>query len=562
MDVDRLRALIAAGRELASDLNGEVVLQRLLNCAREMTGARYAAIGVLDVSGTGLERFITSGLDDETRNAIGDLPRGRGVLGQLISDPRPLRLHEVSEHPASAGFPAAHPVMHTFLGVPIVVEGMTWGNLYLTDKDTGDFDADDEEVAVVLADWAAVALANARLFRGEADRRVELERTVRALETTTEISHALSGVADVDRVLDLVVQRSSVLLGARSTCVALLEGDELVIAAVAGEGSDRRPGSRLPANDRVVRSALLGVRAEARGTGASDSFALGELRARHALTSPLIHKGRPLGLLLALDRDGEDAPFTSKEQRVMEALAAGAATAVASARTATDKALRFSIAASEAERRRWARELHDETLQELAGVRVLLSVARRSGDPARWRVAIDDTIELIGGGIHNLRSLITDLRPAALDELGVQAALEALASRIARQHGLEVNLEMDLSFRNDAEKGRLPEEIEATIYRLVQEALTNVVKHAGARRALVKLTDEVGHVDVIVRDDGAGFDPSTADTGYGLLGMRERLALARAVLTIDSAPGAGTAVHARIPIAGGDALVSPEPTPG
>src|SRR3954471_106058 len=163
MDEPRLRRLLDVGRSLISELEPEVVLQRLLEVAREVTGARYAAIGVLDERRESLERFLTVGVDEDTHRQIGDLPRGRGVLGALISDPRPLRLRDVSAHPQSYGFPLAHPEMTTFLGVPIIIEGQAWGNLYLTEKaGGGEFSADDEEATVVLADWAAIAIANAR----------------------------------------------------------------------------------------------------------------------------------------------------------------------------------------------------------------------------------------------------------------------------------------------------------------------------------------------------------------------------------------------------------------
>ena len=152
----------------------------------------------------------------------------------LTSDSRPLRLADVGAHPQSYGFPDAHPPMTTFLGVPIVIEGQAWGNLYLTEKGGGEFTDGDEEAVVVLADWAAIAITNARLYRDVRERRDELERTNRGLETTTEISRALAGVTDLDRVLELIVKRSRALIDARVAEIALLEGDEFVIAAVAG----------------------------------------------------------------------------------------------------------------------------------------------------------------------------------------------------------------------------------------------------------------------------------------------------------------------------------------
>ncbi len=222
VDERRLRRLLDVGRSLITELDPEAVFERLLEVARELTGARYAAIGVLD----------------ERREAPRALPHRRhrrrhpsrhrrtaraaaGVLGVLISEPRPLRLADVGAHPQSYGFPLAHPPMTTFLGVPIVIEGEAWGNLYLTEKDGGEFTDDDEEAAVVLADWAAIAISNARLYRAVRERRDELERTIRGLETTTEISRALGGVTDLDRVLELVVKRSRALLGARAAEIAL-----------------------------------------------------------------------------------------------------------------------------------------------------------------------------------------------------------------------------------------------------------------------------------------------------------------------------------------------------
>src|SRR5215207_2619401 len=200
---EALRKLIGVGSEVVSELDHEAVLQRVIEAARELTGARYAALGVLDESRQELERFLTSGIDPSTHRAIGDLPRGRGLLGVLISDPRPLRLTDVGRHPASYGFPLGHPAMRSFLGVPVLVRGEAWGNLYLTEKDGGPFDEADEEAIVVLSHWAATAIQNSHLYRNEQAQRAELERAVRALETTSAITRALGTETDLDRVLEL-----------------------------------------------------------------------------------------------------------------------------------------------------------------------------------------------------------------------------------------------------------------------------------------------------------------------------------------------------------------------
>jgi signal transduction histidine kinase len=500
MDQHRLARLVDVGRSLVTELDPEAVLQRLLEVARELTRARYAAIGVLDERRERLERFLTAGVDPDVHRAIGDLPRGRGVLGVLISDPRPLRLADVGAHPRSYGFPLAHPEMTTFLGVPLVIDGEPWGNLYLTEKDAGEFSEEDEETVVVLADWASIAIRNARLYRTVRERRDELERTMRGLETTTEISRALGGVTDLDRVLELVVKRSRALLDARAAEIALVRGDEHVLAAQAGERDT-------PGVDR--------------------------------LDAPMIFRDRTVGTLTVIDRAPGDRPFNEEDERLLRAFAASAATAVATAQNASEEALRRSIAASEAERTRWARELHDDTLQQLAGLRMGLSGARRSGAPERIGAAIDDAVEQLTTAIGDLRSLITELRPAALDELGVKPALESLAARFERQTDIEVEL--------DVGDARLAPEVESTVYRLVQEALSNIAKHAGARRVAVALTRDEGDLALVVRDDGGGFDPGRGSSGFGLIGMRERLALVGGTLEVRSAPGTGTELRARIP---------------
>src|SRR3954454_19398737 len=176
LDADRLARLLEVGRGLMAELEIEAVLDRVLVTAAELTGAQYAALGVLDDDRVELARFITRGIDEDTHRAIGDLPRGRGILGVLISEPRPLRLADVTADPRSYGFPVNHPPMHTFLGVPVIIRGEAWGNLYLTEKQAGQpFDEADGPAVMVLADWAAIAIENARLYTSLEARSSELE---------------------------------------------------------------------------------------------------------------------------------------------------------------------------------------------------------------------------------------------------------------------------------------------------------------------------------------------------------------------------------------------------
>ncbi len=257
LDAVRLRRLIEVGPTLSAGLDLEHVLERLLSVARELTGARYAAVGVLDRDRRALERFVTQGIDEETRRTIGDLPKGHGVLGVLIRDPVPLRLHDVSDHPVSYGFPPGHPPMHSFLGVPVAIGSEAWGNLYLTEKDDGDFDESDEQTARVLASWAGIAIANARLHSETETQRDELSYTVRALEATTVISRALGGQVELAPTLELVVKRGRALANARSMLIFLVRGEDLVVAALAGEASPELLGATLPLHGSASGRAVL-----------------------------------------------------------------------------------------------------------------------------------------------------------------------------------------------------------------------------------------------------------------------------------------------------------------
>src|ERR1700751_2118913 len=234
----RLRALFAAGLAVTSELSLDGLLRRLVEAAAELTGARYAALGVIDAGGADLEEFITHGGDAETRAEIGSLPRGRGILGVLIREAKALRPHDPAEAPRSVGFPPAHPPMRSFLGVPILLRGVSYGNLYLTEKEVDeDFTQEDEDLLTLLAGQAAVAIENARLYEASA-------RWSRQLQSLQEVGNALATETDLEKLLDLVVRRLRELLGARIVALALpVGGDELRFAAVAGAGAEELLGT-------------------------------------------------------------------------------------------------------------------------------------------------------------------------------------------------------------------------------------------------------------------------------------------------------------------------------
>jgi signal transduction histidine kinase len=541
-----LPALVELGRSVLAESELETILERVLEAAREFTGAKYAALGVLDERRRALERFITVGIDAETRRELGDPPRGHGVLGELIREPKPLRLPDVGAHPRSYGFPIGHPPMTSFLGVPILLDGEAWGNLYLTDKDAGEFTTADEDAIMMLAEWAAIAIGNARRLAEVRERRDELEHAVGAMSATVEISRALAGETDLDRVLQLIAKRGRALVSARALIIELVHGDRVRVAAVAGEVDASLVGKEFSSNDTVAGVALRALRSQrlsddvnrARFETGLGSLGIG---ATAGLIVPLTFRNFAPGVLVALDplRGGE---FTSDDERLLASFAVSAASAVVTARSLSLEQLRAREAATEDERRRWARELHDETLQGLGALRVSLSAARRTDDVERLHASLGDAVEQVDQEIASLRGIIADVRPASLDELGVQAALESLADR-TRAAGVDVDLTVELEHA----EARLDPELETAVYRIVQEAFTNARKHSGAGAISARVDDRDGAVSIVVRDEGDGFDPATRSEGFGLVGMSERVESLDGTLTVESSPGQGTTVSVRLP---------------
>jgi len=545
----QLSRLLEVGRTLVATLDLEDVLPRVLEAGRELTGARYAALGVLDSEKRALERFLPLGIDDETRIRIGPLPRGHGLLGELIRDPRVLRLADISDHPRSSGFPREHPPMTTFLGAPVRIRDEVYGNIYLTDKDGGaEFTEGDEELLVVLAEWAAIAIDNARSHHAGEARRVELERAVRALRATADLDREVERETDLDRVLELIVKRGRTLVDARACALLLLTGDrEMHVAAAAGEASAVLVGRSLEDPNPALDVVRAGVGQRIDGPAMAALAAQG-LEGASALLIPLRSRGVSLGALVAIDRIGASPRFGQEDEAALGSFAASAAGAIDATRAHGDEKARTAIRASEQERRRWARELHDETLQELGALKMAQERALASGDQGEIERTLRDTLARVDGVIDGLGSLITELRPAALDQLGTAAAIETLADRVRQRHSLAIELDIELDYEAGRAGTRHEPELEATIYRLVQESLTNVVKHAEASRARVAVEERDGRVLVTVEDDGRGMAAGSRDEGgFGLIGMRERVALAGGEIEVGPGARGGTRVRASLP---------------
>jgi signal transduction histidine kinase len=539
--LDRLRALVDAGVALASELSLDAVLQKIVEAAAQLTEARYAALGVMDASGRSLDPFIVHGIDPETQARIGDPPHGRGILGALIQDARPLRLEDLTKDPRSIGFPPNHPPMRAFLGVPILLRGVAYGNLYLTEKAGGEpFTADDEELVLMFSSQAAVAIENARLYEAAT-------RWLKQLESLNEIANALISEMELPRTLDLVAARLRELVQARVVLIALPTlGGHLVVRATDGEGTKGLDGTRLGRDESKAGRVLARRRSERVDSMIDDLEVDHELSrrlgARTGLYVPMILRDRPIGIIAAHDKESTDARFSDEDVRLAEAFAARAAVAVDLSERVARDALRRVVSAQELERRRLARELHDETGQALTSILLGLKSLEDVRDEESLAESTSRLRELVVTTLQDVRRLAVELRPKALDDFGLVPALERLVETFREQTGIEVDLEPRLGDE------RLPSDVETTLYRITQEALTNVVKHAHAKRVSIVLTRRDGSISAVIEDDGQGFsEEQGSDNGLGLLGMRERIALVDGRLAVESSPGSGTTLSIEVP---------------
>ena len=538
----RLRRVIEAARGIHRARSLDALLREVVDRAAELVGARYAALGVIDPTGTYLEQFITVGIDDLTRSRIGDLPRGQGILGVLIRDATSLRLHDMSEDPRSVGFPPGHPPMGSFLGVPIMLRGHAFGNLYLTEKEEGDFTDQDQEVVELLASQAAVAIENARLYD-------TARRWTRQLDSLNELGTALVTELDLDRLLEVVADRLRELLGARVVLIDLrLPDGSLRVEGASGEGARRLVGTLSPDGSKS-HHVLRRMRSERVDSALEDPEIHPEgeaqmLDVQAGLWVPLVVRGEAIGVITAADKIGRDPRFSDEDLRLAEAFGSRAAGAVELTRRVSRDTVRSMLQGQELERSRLSRDLHDQTGQALAALLLGLNAARRAETLETAQSSLADLDALVREALADVRSIAVRLRPAALDELGLGAALERLAGTIGDGSTTAISVTTTL-----ASDRRLPAEIETAVYRIVQEAAANAVRHGGAGRVDVTVVTRPDAVIATIEDNGCGFDPAAVGSGrLGLAGMRERANLFNGHLRIESAPGHGATVTAELPL--------------
>jgi signal transduction histidine kinase len=412
--------------------------------------------------------------------------------------------------------------------------------------------AGDRDAAAIARAQAAADREQAASDREQAARdREQAQATIDALAAIIDTSRAIDGRTGLIRFLETVAERGRALVRARSLIVMLQVDGSLDVAAAAGEVPEGLVGQRLPLEDPILGVALrtghtqrLAHRSNEAERSERDVAQFG-FHAERGLIVPLVSRRESVGVLLALDRLDGAADFSAQDERLLEAFATSAATAVVTAEAASAQR-RQRLAAAERDRARWAQELHDETLQGLAALRLGLSAASR----AESRDALEEVLHAIVGQLETevsgLRAVIADLRPPTLDQFGAEAAIEALAER-ARSDGLNVHVRVDLGPETGREDHRPSSETEIAIYRIVQEALANALESGHATRVVIEVIEGEAAIDVMVRDDGAGFDTADRTVGLGVLGMRERAELLNGTLEIESSPDRGTIVRATLP---------------
>jgi signal transduction histidine kinase len=368
-----------------------------------------------------------------------------------------------------------------------------------------------------------------------------LVRSVERLEAFAEIARAVGGETELDRVLSLILAQGREIVAARTLVMYLPEDGELAAVSASAMRSDSR--QRLPLNGSLAGEVLLSGRP--RRVGAEAEPAQLEQLAPDtaaAILVPMVFRGEPLGVLAGINGAGE-RQFEEEDEQLLMSVAASAATAVATARSVAAARLRLSVEAADQARARWARELHDETLQGLTGVRMVLSAGLARDEHRALRGAAESADEHLADEMRKLRDLIAELRPAALDDLGLGPAIETLAQRQAAIGAFTVGVDIEL-----ASDRRLSRETETAIYRIVQEALSNAVKHAAAHEVSLRVRQLSDRVQVAVEDDGRGFEPDAVRAGFGLTGMRERALLAGGRLWVSSEDGGPTRVAAVLPL--------------
>ncbi|MBO0871291.1 MAG: GAF domain-containing protein [Micromonosporaceae bacterium] len=525
---ERLSALLEAVVGIGTDLDLRSTLQRIVAAACRLADAKYGALGIIGPD-RGLVEFITDGVSVQERQRIGEPPHGRGVLGLLIDEPHPVRLKDISEHPRSFGFPPNHPLMKSFLGVPVRVRDQVYGNLYLTEKrGAEEFTGDDEEMILALSAAAGVAIDNARLYAAAGHRE-------RWLEATAEITNVLTGEVQRTEALGLVARRAREVSGAARVLVLLASEDrEQLTVEVADPDQPGLAGATLPVEEGPFGSALAtGEPVAVEDLGRVAAWPV-PVATGTALVAPLSAVGAVQGLLVVAYPPG--GPGDELDVQMLSTFAAQAALALERARAQEERELLLVLE----DRERIARDLHDVVIQRLFATGLhLQSAARLAGRPEvaeRIHSAVDD----LDATIRDIRSAIFELRApvAATLRVDIRSTVDTAAASLGFRPELVLEGPVDSA---------VPDELRTDVVAAVREALSNVVKHAHATTVSVHLAVGGGRLRLLVADNGVG-TPASVDERSGLVNLRERATRNQGTMELRTTGESGITVDWSIPI--------------
>lgn len=507
---DQVDALLEAVLTVASGLELETTLKRIVHAAIELADCRYGALGVLNRNGDGLQEFVSEGIDEHTRNLIGDLPTGHGLLGLLIAQPKPLRLDDLAQHVASSGFPAHHPPMRTFLGVPVRVRGEVFGNLYLTEKANAQAFTEDDEVMVrALAAAAGIAVDNARLFE-EARLRQQWQ------QATSEIRAELLAAADPDEVLHLIARRALTLAGADHVVIVQpadpdlppSEVTTLVVTAYSGDDAAGFEGRQIGVEDSAIESAYR------RGTPRQvPQLGRGDEQYGPTLLLPLrVSPGSVSGVLAIIRNPDKDA-FDDHQLPLAAEFADHAALALKLA----DDQRQLAALTVITDRDRIARDLHDHVIQRLFAHGLNLQSTHSRTRTPEIRQRISDMIDDVQNIITDVRTTIFDLHGGTDENRQLRLALQEIITEHTGDTALRTTVRM--SGPLNVVTGTVADHAEAVL----REALSNIVHHAHADSVTITITVD-DNLTLDVTDDGIGIPTTVARSGLHNLTSRAQQA--------------------------------------
>jgi signal transduction histidine kinase len=532
---DRVYTLLEAVVAVGTNLDLEMVLKQIVEAAITLVRARYGALGIISEGGR-LVEFVPVGLSDTEIAAIHHWPEGRGLLGALITNPRPLRLPDISAGPKSSGFPPGHPPMRTFLGVPLRVRDEVYGNLYLTEKEGGsEFDEEDEALLIALAAAAGVAIDNAKLYE-------EARRQQRWLRASSEVTRRLLSGTAPDEVLALVTQQALEMSGADLVALALPTPDrqQLVIQHAAGVGAPGALGLVLPVSASVSGEVLSSGEAIILQDFGHDERVAGSAREHMPLGPAII---LPLGApgdvrgVFTVGRDTGAMPLAQEAVEMVQTFAAQAGIALELAEHRQD-AERLAILS---DRDRIARDLHDLVIQRIYATGMSLQGAMPLLDRPEAATRVSSAVDALDETIREIRSAIFSLQSRGeAKQNGLRAQVLEVVDQMTPALGFAPSLRL-VGPLDEA----VPADAAEQVLSALREALANAARHAAASR--VDVTVEVGPELVLrVRDDGTGMGHSTRRSG--LANMAERAADLGGKLTVNAAEGGGTQLDWRVPV--------------